>query len=59
MTEAVPPAIERADGWYRFMVQIRSATSNAISSAWRWISKARPAPKDMRVAIDIDALDVM
>ena len=53
------PAIERADGWYRFMVQIRSATSNAISSAWRWISKARPAPKDMRVAIDIDALDVM
>ena len=59
VTEAVPPAIERADGWYRFMVQIRSATSNAISSAWRWISKARPAPKDMRVAIDIDALDVM
>lgn len=59
VTEAIPPAIEKADGWYRFMVQIRSDTSKNISSAWRWITKARPAPKDVRIAIDIDALNMM
>ena len=59
VSEAMPPALERAEGWYRYQVQIRAASSRQISSAWRWIVQARPVPKDVRVALDIDAINVM
>lgn len=59
VTEALPPALEKAEGWYRFMVQIRAMRSADIAAAWRWIANARPLPKDVRSAIDIDALSVM
>ena len=59
VSEAVPPALERAEGWFRYQVQIRAAASKQIAAAWRWISSARPLPKEIRVALDIDALHVM
>jgi primosomal protein N' (replication factor Y) len=59
VSEAMPPALERAEGWYRYQVQIRAAASKQIAAAWRWIVQARPAPKDMRIALDIDAVNVM
>lgn len=59
VSEAMPPALERAEGWYRYQVQIRAAASKQIAAAWRWIAQARPAPKDLRVALDIDAINVM
>ena len=59
VTEAMPPALERADGWFRFQVQVRAAAAKRIAAAWRWIFAARPVPKDVRVSIDIDALNVM
>ena len=58
VSEAVPPALERAEGWFRYQVQIRAANARRIAAAWRWISQARPVPKEVRVAIDIDALHV-
>ena len=59
VTDAIPPALEKADGWYRFQVQIRSQTAKRIAAAWRWITQARPVPKEMRVYIDIDAINVI
>ena len=59
VSEAVPPALERAEGWFRYQVQIRADSSRRISSAWRWLVGVRPVPKDMRVALDIDAINVM
>ncbi len=59
VSDAVPPALERAEGWYRYQIQIRAQTAKRIAAAWRWISQARPLPKDVRVAIDIDAIQVM
>ena len=59
VSEAMPPALERAEGWYRYQVQIRAVSSKQIAAAWRWIAQARPAPKDLRVALDIDAINVM
>ena len=59
VSEAMPPALERAEGWYRYQVQIRAAASKQIAAAWRWIVQARPAPKDLRIALDIDAVNVM
>lgn len=59
VSEAMPPALERAEGWYRYQVQIRAVSSKQIAAAWRWIAQARPAPKDVRIALDIDAVNVM
>ena len=59
VTDAIPPALEKADGWYRFQIQIRSGTARRIAAAWRWITAARPVPKELRAYIDIDALNVM
>ena len=59
VSDAMPPALERAEGWYRYQVQIRAASSKQIAAAWRWIAQARPAPKDVRIALDIDAINVM
>ena len=56
---AVPPAIERAEGWFRYQVQIRAAASKRIAAAWRWIVQERPAPKEVRIALDIDAVHVL
>jgi primosomal protein N' len=59
VSEAIPPALDRAEGWFRYQVQIRAESSKLIAAAWRWISKARPVPKELRVALDIDAVNVM
>ena len=59
VSEAMPPALERAEGWYRYQVQIRATSSKQIAAAWRWIAQARPVPKDLRIALDIDAINVM
>ena len=59
VSEAMPPALERAEGWFRYQIQIRALSSKQIADAWRWIVKARPAPKDLRIALDIDAINVM
>ena len=59
VSEAVPPALERAEGWFRYQVQIRAESSKLIAAAWRWIAGARPAPKELRIALDIDAVNVM
>jgi primosomal protein N' (replication factor Y) len=59
VSEAVPPALERAEGWFRYQVQIRASSAKTIAAAWRWIAGARPAPKELRIALDIDAVNVM
>ena len=59
VSEAVPPALERAEGWFRYQVQIRAAAAKQIAAAWRWIVQARPVPKEVRVALDIDAIHVL
>ena len=53
--DAVPCALEKADGWYRWQVVLRSKSAALAAKAWRWLSLARPAPRDVRVFIDIDA----
>ena len=59
VSEAMPPALERAEGWFRYQVQIRASAAKRIADAWRWISGERPLPKDVRAALDIDAISVM
>ena len=59
VSEAIPPALERAEGWFRYQVQVRSDSAGTVAAAWQWIAAARPLPKDVRAAVDIDAVNVM
>jgi primosomal protein N' (replication factor Y) len=59
VSDALPPALERAEGWYRYQVQLRASTSKLIACAWRWIVKERPVPAEVRTTLDIDAVNIM
>ena len=59
VTDAMPSALEKAEGWYRWQVMVRAAKAGAIVKAWRWIVSARPAPAPLRVSIDIDAVNLV
>ena len=55
VTDAMPSALEKAEGWYRWQVMVRAASAAAIVKAWRWLKAARPAPSALRVSLDVDA----
>jgi len=59
VSEATPSALEKADGWYRWQIVLRATSASVIVRAWKWLVAERPAPSGLRVAIDIDALDVL
>ena len=57
--DALPSALEKAEGWYRWQVVVRSAAASAAVRAWRWISSARPLPDGVRAGIDVDAFNLV
>lgn len=57
--DAAPCALEKADGRYRWQVVLRAESVSAITKAWRWISSVRPAPKPIRISLDVDAFDLI
>ena len=59
VSEAVPSALEKAEGWYRWQVVVRAKSAASIVAAWRWLVKARPAPDGLRVALDVDAYNLV
>ena len=59
VSEAMPCAIEKADGRYRWQVTLRAGRAAEIVRAWRWIVAARPPPRTLRVGMDIDAFSVI
>lgn len=59
VSEAVPGALEKADGRYRWQIVMRAQSASALVSAWRWIVSARPAPKGVRAIFDMDAHNLM
>lgn len=59
VTDALPSALEKAEGWYRWQVMVRAKSAAAIVKAWRWFASARPAPAALRVALDVDAFSLV
>ena len=59
VSEAVPSALEKADGWHRWQIVLRARSAAAIISAWRWILACRPPPGNLRVTIDMDAQNLV
>jgi primosomal protein N' (replication factor Y) (superfamily II helicase) len=57
--DALPSALEKAEGWYRWQVVLRTPSAALAVKAWRWIASVRPAPKDLRVGLDVDAFNLM
>ncbi len=57
--EAFPSALEKADGWHRWQIVLRSEKASELVASWRWISSVRPPPKTLRVSIDIDAQNLL
>ena len=55
VSEAVPSALEKADGWHRWQIVLRAPAASSIAAAWRWLVSCRPPPKNLRAAIDMDA----
>ena len=59
VSEAMPSAIEKADGWYRWQIVMRAVSPSSIVQAWRWISSVRPPPRDVRAYLDVDAMNLL
>ncbi len=57
--EAMPAALEKAEGWYRWQVTLRATTAAALVRAWRWLVEVRPPPNELRLHIDIDAFNLL
>ncbi len=57
--EAVPCALEKADGRYRWQLVIRAQSVARTVKSWRWITSERQAPKSLRITLDIDAYSLM
>ena len=57
--DALPSVLEKADGWYRWEVVIRSGSAKDISRAWKWLISVRPPKKDLHIGIDLDAYNLL
>ncbi|MBR4653869.1 MAG: primosomal protein N' [Kiritimatiellae bacterium] len=59
VSDAVPAALAKAEGWYRHQVVLRAPSAKDLVAAVKWIRAARPAPADLRVSFDVDALNLL
>ena len=59
VSEAMPCALEKADGRYRWQLALRSTRVSDIVRGWRWITAVRPLPKNLRATLDVDAFNVI
>ena len=55
MSEAAEAPLAKAEGWFRYQIVVRAPAAKDIVVAVKWIESARPVPKDVRLAVDIDA----
>jgi len=58
VSEAMPCALEKAEGWYRWQVVLRAPAVSTIVKAWRWIASTRPPPAALHASIDVDAFSL-
>ena len=55
VSEAAEAPLAKAEGWFRYQIVVRAPAAKDIVVAVKWIESARPVPKDVRLAVDIDA----
>ena len=57
--EAVPSVIEKADGWHRWQIVLRSSRVSTAINAWKWLQGVRPPPNTLKVSFDVDAFNFL
>ncbi len=57
--EALPCVLEKADGVYRWQIVVRAQSVALLIKSWQWILSARPLPKEVQVALDVDAVNMV
>ena len=58
-SEAYPSALEKAQGWFRWQIVLRSGTLASLAAAWKWLLGARPIPKEINATIDMNAYSIV
>ncbi len=58
VSEAAEAPLAKAEGWHRYQIVVRAPSAKDIVAAVKWIESARPVPKDVRLAVDIDAINL-
>ena len=59
VSEAAEAPLSKADGWFRYHVVLRTPTAKAAVDAVKWLKSVRPPPDALRIAFDVDALNLM
>lgn len=59
VSEAMPSAIERADGWYRYQIVVSGLSVSPVIAAWKWLLGAKRLPQSLKAAIDVDAYNLI
>ena len=59
VSEAVPAALAKAEGWYRYQIVLRAPLAKDLVAAVKWIRAARPLPDGIRMSFDVDALNLL
>ena len=59
VSEAAEAPLSKADGWFRYHVVLRTPTAKAAVDAVKWLRSVRPPPEALRIAFDVDALNLM
>ncbi len=55
VSDAAEAPLLKAEGWFRYQVVLRAPATKDIVEAVKWITAARPVPKDFRLVFDVDA----
>ena len=59
VSESAEAPLSKADGWFRYHVVLRTPTAKAAVDAVKWLRSVRPPPEALRIAFDVDALNLM
>ena len=59
VSEAAEAPLSKADGWFRYHVILRTPTAKSAVDAVKWLRSVRPPPEALRIAFDVDALNLM
>ena len=59
VSDAIPSVLAKAEGWHRWQITVLADSVALTVKSWRWITGVRPPPKELRLALDVDAFSLM
>ncbi|MCQ2368392.1 MAG: primosomal protein N' [Kiritimatiellae bacterium] len=59
VSDAISSPLEKAEGYYRYQIVVRSENPRLVTAAWKAISEKREPPKSILVSLDLDAYNMI